>query len=198
VIHHGVDDRFRQPRKQSSDDPPYLLYVGEFGPSKGHRDAYAVIAMIAEKGLPHRLKVAGRIAPWYRDQIEAQVAESPRPDRVDLLGYVGDELPALYAGASGLLISSRYESFCLPAVEAMASGAPVIAYSNTALPEILGGAGQLARDGDVADLAKAAIDVLTTPSLATELSQSGYERSAAFSWQRCASVHAEIFKSLAR
>lgn len=197
VVHHGVDERFRSNEVAEPADPPYVLYVGEFGPSKGHDEAYAAIAAIADSGLPHRLKVAGRIAPWYREQIEAQVAASPRPDRIDLLGYVGDALPQLYRGASCLLISSRYESFCLPAVEAMASGAPVIAYANTALPEILGGAGRLAQDGDVTDLARQAIEVLTTATLAAELREAGHARSADFSWDRCAAQHAEVFTSVA-
>lgn len=196
VVHHGVDDRFRQAPSDPSDDPPYLLFVGEFGPSKGHVDAYAAIAAIAETGLPHRLKVAGRIAPWYRDEIEAQVARSPRPDLVDLLGYVGDGLPELYLRASGLLISSRYESFCFPAVEAMASGTPVIAYANSAIPEILGGAGRLAEDGNVRELADVAVEVLTTPSLASELREAGYLRSADFSWDTCAERHREVFTSV--
>jgi glycosyltransferase involved in cell wall biosynthesis len=196
VVHHGIDDRFRQQHGEPNTDPPYLLFVGEYGPSKGHDDAYAVIAAIAEHGLPHRLKVVGRIASWYREEIEAQVARSPRPDRIDLLGYVGDDLPGLYREATGLLISSRYESFCLPAVEAMASGTPVIAYGNTALPEILGGAGRLARDGDIDDLARRTIDVLTSRALSTELRESGYARSADFSWEKCAAQHAEVFTSL--
>jgi len=196
VVHHGVDERFRNVDRADPADPPYVLYVGEFGPSKGHDEAYAAIAAVADTGLPHRLKVAGRIAPWYRQQIEAQVAASARPDRIDLLGYVGDALPALYREASCLLISSRYESFCFPAVEAMASGTPVVAYSNTALPEILGGAGVLARDGDVADLSQKVTEVLTTASLAAELREAGYARSAEFSWDRCAAQHAEIFMSL--
>lgn len=198
VIHHGVDERFRRAGSGSEPAAPYILFVGEFGPTKGHGDAYALIAATAERGLPHRLKVVGRAAPWYRDRIEAELARSQRPDLIDLLGYVGDELPELLAGASALVVTSRYESFCLPALEAMAAGTPVVAYSNTALPEIVGGAGQLVRDGDLRELTDATVSVLRDRGLAEELSAKGRRHSNAFSWQACAAGHAEVFTALAR
>ena len=111
-------------------------------------------------GLAARLKVVGRVAPWYRERIGAELAGSPRPELIDLLGYVGEGLPALYRGASALAVTRRDESFCLPALEVMATGTPVVAYSNTALPEIAGGAGRLVRDGDLRQLADATAAVL--------------------------------------
>lgn len=198
VVHHGVDERFRGTDTDESSEIPYLLFVGEFGPTKGHEDAYTLIAAMARRGLPHRLKVVGRIVPWYRDQIESQVGRSPRPDLIDLMGYVGDALPELYRRASALVVTSRYESFCLPALEAMASGTPVVAYSNTALPEIIGTAGRLVSDGDVRAFAEATSAVLTDASLAQELRLRGRDRSSRFSWRKCASRHAEIFTELAR
>lgn len=198
VVHHGVDRRFRSSGAAPEPDVPFVAFVGEFGPSKGHRDAFALIAAIAERGLPHRLKVAGRVAPWYRKRIEAEVARSPRPDLIDLLGYVGGQLPDLLRQASALVVTSRYESFCLPALEAMAAGTPVVAYSNTALPEIVGDAGRLVDDGDLRELSEATAAVLRDRSLAEELRLRGRQRSAGFSWERCAAGHAEVFTALVR
>jgi len=149
-------------------------------------------------GLAARLKVVGRVAPWYRERIGAELAGSPRPELIDLLGYVGEGLPALYRGASALAVTRRDESFCLPALEAMATDTPVVAYSNTALPEIAGGAGRLVRDGDLRQLADATAAVLRDRRLAEELRRRGRERSADFSWEACAAGHAEVFKALAR
>jgi glycosyltransferase involved in cell wall biosynthesis len=193
VVHHGVGEQFRTVQRAESDDPPYLLFVGEFGPSKGHTEAYQLIAALADRGLPHRLKVAGRIAPWYREAVESQVRDSPRADRVDLLGYVDDDLPGLYANASALVITSRYESFCLPAIEAMATGLPVVAYANTALPETIGDAGRLVPDGDLNAFVEMAHTVLSESRLAEELQERGRERAADFSWKVCAERHAQIF-----
>src|SRR5207302_5381849 len=76
VAHLGVGPAFRPLPGRGRPDPPYVLTVGEFGPNKGFREAFAVIAGLADAGHPHRLKVAGRIAPWVAPQLEGLLARS--------------------------------------------------------------------------------------------------------------------------
>jgi len=51
------------------------------------------------------------------------------------------ELAAYYRAASVYVSMSEHEGFCVPLVEAMAADVPVLAYSCTAVPDTLGGAG---------------------------------------------------------
>ena len=100
--------------------------------------------------------------------------------------------------ASLVLVPSRYEGFGLPALEAMASGVPVVAYDNSSLPEIIGPGGLLVPDGDATALADAARAVLTTPSLAVEQRERGLARAGELTWSATARAYAEIYRAAAR
>ena len=59
-------------------------------------------------------------------------------------GHASDAtVAAAYAGADVLVVTSEHEGFCVPVVEAMAAGVPVVAFDQGAVPEVLGGAGVL-------------------------------------------------------
>lgn len=197
VIPHGVAPVF-QPLPGAHHGEPYLLLVGEYDPRKRHDHAYAVVAALADAGLPHRLKVTGRIAPWFEEQMRHLVDASPRPDRVDLLGHVPLEvLVELYQSAAVVIITSRAEGFGLPALEAMACGAPVVAYDNSALSEVVAGAGLLVPDGDVDAMTAAVLRVVREPALSEELSGRGLERARGHTWARSAADHATVLREAA-
>jgi glycosyltransferase involved in cell wall biosynthesis len=64
------------------------------------------------------------------------------PDRFLFVGPVPDEdLAAFYRTAAVYVSLSDHEGFCVPVLEAMAAGVPVLAYAATAVPETMGGAG---------------------------------------------------------
>jgi glycosyltransferase involved in cell wall biosynthesis len=197
VVHHGVDRVFRPSPAERATDPPYLVFVSEFDPRKGHAEAFEVVAQLAERGFPHRLKVAGRIAPATRTTLLATATAARRPDRVDLLDFVTD-LPALYQQASVAIVTSRYEGFGFPALEAMACGTPVVAFDNTATAEIVADGGVLVPDGDVDAFAKAVAAVLDSPALWRELSERALARAATFDWDASVAGHVDVFRSVAR
>ena len=71
-------------------------------------------------------------------------------------GHASDAtVAAAYAGADVLVVTSEHEGFCVPVVEAMAAGVPVVAFDQGAVPEVLGGAGVLVSDKDPYALAAA-------------------------------------------
>lgn len=195
VVHHGVEDRFR-PQPDVAADEPYLLFVGEYDPRKGHAEAFEVIGALADLGFPHRLKVAGRLAPWFADTMRELVAAAPHPERIELIGHVGDELPGLYAGADAVVVTSRHEGFGFPALEAMACGTPVVSFANTSLVEVVDTGGVLVADGDVAAFTQAVRRVLAEPAWHAELRERGLEQARRFSWNRSVQEHADIFRSL--
>ena len=197
VSHHGVDRSVFHPGPSGDDGGrPYVVMVNEYGMRKGFDASFAAIGAVADAGLPHELRVGGRIWPWVRDELEGLVAAAPSPDRVRLLGFV-DDLAGLYRGAAAAVVTSRYEGFGLPALEAMASGIPVVAWSNTATTEVVGDGGVLVPDGDLPGLAKALIEVLTEPARADELRQRALARAATFSWDRSVALHADVIRAVA-
>lgn len=197
VIRHGVDPEFAPAAQPPAGGPPYLLVVGEYSRRKGYAEAFAVLGQLAELGYPHRLHVTGRIAPWLRTTVRTVVNHAARPERIRLLGFV-DDLVAQYQGASALLMTSRYEGFGFPVLEAMACGTPVLAFANSALPELVADAGILVPDGDVPAMARAVRTVLDDPERSFELSARGLERARSFSWERSVALHAEIYQASAR
>ena len=200
VIPLGVDPRFRPPatreRGAADDDTPTIVYVGEFGPHKGFAEAFAVAAAIANAGLPHRLAMIGYQAPWHEPAVRSLLAHAPRADRIERLGYV-DDIVATYQRADALIVTSRYEGFCLPALEAMACGTPVVAFDNSAIAETVGGGGVLVADGDVEAFATALANLLRDDDAWDEQSRRGIDRAREFSWERCAQRHAGVLRAVA-
>lgn len=196
VIPNGVDPSVFFPADPPDDTDPYLLHVAAWGPHKGFAEALNVVARLAELGFPHRLVMAGPNDEWMLGQVRGAVAASPRPDRVEIAGYV-DDLAATYRGAAALLMTSRCEGFGLPALEAMACGTPVVAFANSSLPEVVGDGGVLVPDGDVAAMAEELRTVLGDTHARAELIERGLAQAARFRWENTISAHAELLRSVA-
>jgi glycosyltransferase involved in cell wall biosynthesis len=178
------------------DDPPFLLAVSQFGRRKGFEHAIAVVDALADAGYPHVLRIAGVVPPSLRPTFDELLGAARHPDRVEVLGYVED-LAALYRRASVFVLPSRYEGFGLPALEAMASGTPVVSFSNSSLTEVVGEGGVLVDDGDTEALVKAVRSVIDSPALAEELTAAGLEWAARFTWDACATATADVYRSVA-
>jgi glycosyltransferase involved in cell wall biosynthesis len=193
VIPHGVGAQFAPPDDDSARRD--LLLVGEFSRRKGYAEAFGVVGALGELGYPQRLRVAGRIAPWVRPAVDRVIGAAPSPERIDLLGFAED-LVAEYQRAQVLVMSSRYEGFGLPVLEAMACGTPVVAFANSSLPEVMGDAGVLVPDGDVAAMTRAVRELLDDAARWQELSARGLERAKQFSWDESVRAHADVFSRL--
>ena len=194
VIHHGVNPGFGPPDVRRQPDPPFVLYVGAYGPDKGFGEAFQVVERLAELGYPHRLKLVGAVNDWARPFVERL---RPGP-RVDLLGAVSDdELTRLYQTAAALVVTSRAEGFGRPPIEAMAAALPIVSFANTSLPEVVGDGGVLVADGDVPAFVDALRSLLDDDAAWADLSARAHARVGAFSWERCARQHAELYREVA-
>lgn len=113
----------------------YLLWVG----SLRHPDPRKQVAQLAAAPRELPLVLVGPTRPWAHELRE-----------VILTGQVSDdELAAIYSGAHALVLASEDEGFGLPAVEALACGAPVAACQAPALREVLGERAAFVECGDM-------------------------------------------------
>jgi glycosyltransferase involved in cell wall biosynthesis len=114
--------------------------------------------------------------------------------RVEFAGHVDkEELAELYRGAECLVFPSRYEGFGLPALEAMASGTPVVATTAGALPEVTGDAAILVQPGDPVALAGGIERALAD---CERLVRAGLERARRYSWSETARKTLDVYREL--
>jgi len=113
-------------------------------------------------------------------------------------GLSDEELAALLASAEVACIPSLYEGFSLPAVEAMASGTPIVASRAGALPEVVGedgGCARLVRPGDVDDLTRVLGELLDSPMELRRLGANGRTRAVdVFSWESVAAQTVSVYE----
>ena len=130
---------------------------------------------------------------------EKLIAELGLADIVHISNGLSDEeVAALFASADIACIPSLYEGFSLPAVEAMASGTPIVASRAGALPEVLGADGEcadLVTPGDVGELAVALVRLLEFPDRRRWLGAAGRRRALdVFSWESVAAQTVRVYQ----
>ena len=105
-----------------------------------------------------RLVLVGRAAEQLSENQQLLI-RAGNIEGVHILGSVTkDELIELYRGARGLVVSSKAEGFCLPALEAHAVGTPVISRPVPAVLELLGARDVVAKDFSTAELTKSMLE----------------------------------------
>lgn len=177
-------------------ESPYLLYVGALDhPNKNLvRLIQAYNQARQEYNLSHQLLLVGP-KRLRAEVIFEEIERSPFCKDIHWLGYVPQaDLPLIYAAADVFLYLSLWEGFGLPALEAMASGTPVIASRTSSLPEVVGNAGLLVDPTDVGMIAKAVGLLLNNEQLRLRYCQLGRARAKTFSWQGAAQKLRSVFE----
>ncbi|GAB4522513.1 MAG: glycosyltransferase family 4 protein [Parvularculaceae bacterium] len=160
------------------------------------------------KGLRHLVEAMARLKPSrpaLRLVVIGALRKGPAKDLIEAHGLGGvitfrsgvpdSEIGALYRRAALAVVPSLYEGFGLPALEAMACGAAIVATSGGALPEVIGDAGAIAPPGDSTALAREIAALLDAPERRRALGAAAAARARVeFSWARCADATARVYR----
>lgn len=211
VAPHGVDHRRFTPdepvpgadaaaRRAAGVEPgrPYVLFVGTVEPRKDVATLVRAFTRLADADDDVALVVAGRTG-WGSAPVEAALdAASRHRRRIVWPGYVDDSaVPALLRGAAAVAYPSLAEGYGLPALEAIACGAPLVTTQGTAMAELAGGAALLVPPSDPAALADALAATLSAgpdDPARRERRRAGLERAASLTWEASAARHLEAYR----
>ena len=156
----------------------YLFHVGNNADYKNRAGVLDVFARLQEIPDLHLLMAGPEPSPQLRQKAAAL-------QRVRFLVDVTDEeLADLYRNAGAFLFPSLYEGFGMPVLEAMRAGCPVVCSSAASLPEVAGGAAQVASPEEIGLLANHCRTLLANPSCRDEWIQRGVQRAGHFTMER--------------
>ncbi|HET9730498.1 MAG TPA: glycosyltransferase [Acidimicrobiia bacterium] len=174
------------------------LFVGRIAAHKAQHDVVKAFAAYRDAHDPHaRLTLAGGgLASTYGRALTRFVHELDLDPWVSLPGFVADdELAALYRAADVFVSCSDHEGFCIPLVEAMHHGVPIVAYAAGAVPETLGDAGVALDTKDPWTIAAAVHRVLSDRVLQDALRTAGHARREDFALERSARTFVDAVTS---
>lgn len=181
--YHAPPDAERLARLRSAGEPN-LLFVGRIAPNKCQHDVMAAFAVFRRLFAPRaRLAlVGGATSQRYLRSLEAMAGDLELGDSVELVGAATfPELLAHFHAADAFVCLSEHEGFCVPVMEAMELGVPVVAYRAAAVPDTVAGAGVLLDDKDPLQVAVAIQGLLGDEDRKARLVAAGRQRAAGFS-----------------
>ena len=205
TIAHGVDhDRFHPAPAGDPADlavldplgvrPPYVAFVGTIEPRKAVPTLVEAFARLAADHPDLRLVLAGADG-WGTEEARAAVAASGVATRVLRVRWVPDEaLPALLRQAAAVAYPSHEEGFGLPALEALACGAPLVTTAESPMAEIAGPAALLVPPGNAGALAWALNRVLTEGEVSGRLRREGPKAAVPYTWETSARLHLDAYR----
>ena len=176
---------------------PFFLVLGRHDPHKNLARLLQAFATLRDPGGETRLLLVGPPDERTTPRLQALAAELGIAARCTWIPWVSDaERLDLLNRCRALLLVSLWEGFGLPALEAMACGAPVIAARAGALPEVVGDAALLVDPRNPAAIAAAMARLAGEPGLAAALGLAGERRASTFRWDQTAADVLAVLREL--
>lgn len=184
----GLREEFAQP------DEKLLVHISNFRPVKRIDDVIETFNRV-RKEINAKLIMVGDGPD--RNAAEQKCRELDLCDKIIFLGNVKNPVDFLAIGDL-FLLPSESESFGLAALEAMACGLPVVSTNTGGLPEVNrhGVTGMMSNVGDVEDMAKNAIFILSDEKRIQKFRASALQRAADFSLDIVLPQYESLYKSV--
>jgi len=138
-------------------DEKVLLYVGRMFPHKHVEDVIAVFAEYHKQDPLANLFLVGGQHPAYYAFLQKEIEKLPVSCQRKIRFFqtvTQSQLKAIYQSATVFITMTEHEGFCIPVLEAMMFGIPVVAKNETAVPEVLDGSGILINSFDEVSVAE--------------------------------------------
>jgi glycosyltransferase involved in cell wall biosynthesis len=168
--------------------PPTILFVGRLAPHKRQDLVIRAFARLLADEPGARLVLVGTpLSPEFGAGLR-RLADELAPGAVTFEeGISRERLAEIYRGSDAFLCMSEHEGFCIPLLEALHFGVPVVARDAGAIAEVLGGAGVLVSERDsLATVAAAMRIVIGDAELRGVLRERGEERLREYALERTA------------
>jgi glycosyltransferase involved in cell wall biosynthesis len=208
VTYAGVSNAFRpreraecrrHVRERYGIDTDFLLASGGLSRNKNVENLLSAVGMLRESGVRLPLVLTGFADRKENQTIHELIVRFGLSESVIVTGYVGDDgLPFLYGACAVVVYPSLYEGFGFPAVEAMASGAPLVASNTSSLPEVVGDAGILVDPRDPRAIADAVRQTLLNEDERHRRVCLGVKRAERFRWREVAAKTLQVYRAVAR
>jgi glycosyltransferase involved in cell wall biosynthesis len=168
-----------------------IIAVGNRRPHKNFASLIRALSLVDPAVRPHLVITGSR----GDDPLTPIVQEHGLADWVDLRSWVSpEELETLYSTASALAMPSFEDGFCLPALEAMLVGLPVMLSDIPVYREVGGDAALYFDPTNIHSIADAMTKVATSSDLRSQLTRDGYVQTAKFTWPKVATSMLEAFR----
>jgi mannosylfructose-phosphate synthase len=209
VIPPGVNIHTYNPQEAEGDSrlnvpQRYIFCISRIDANKGHDYLLHAFSTVKEKIKNVHLIIGGGSPKPKQVELDVKatmreiIAHYGMEDRVEIIGYVPDELMApYYRQAELFVLPSKFEPFGMTALEAMACGTPVIASNLGGIKENFtsGKDGILVDPSNKEELANAMVLLLKDRALAERIGNSGYRTAIEkFSWEAIAKRTLEFYE----
>lgn len=173
---------------------PLLCHISNFRKVKRVEDVLKVFARV-NKRIPSKILMVGDGPERYK--LEEMCTMLGLCSRVKFIGKVRDTQAVLEI-SDLFLLPSETESFGLAALEAMAVGVPVISSNTGGIPEVNvhGETGFLSNVGDVDDMAKNALHILSDKDRLHQFKMNARKHSEKFNLEKVVAQYEEVYNSL--
>lgn len=194
IIKHGIFLRKSHARGPSH----RLLFVGRIVPSKGLDQLLKAVSLLKKQGRKVRLDVVGTGPKGYTRHLKARCRKLGISSYVRWMGFGSQtKVQQMYASHGALIMPSLQESFGLVALEALASGIPLVSTRTGGLAEFV--------NSDVAQtipkvngpvIAKSIQHMWNNKKLTNRRVAAGRKLASRFRWPHTASQYKKLFKKI--